>query len=183
MNEEAIAEIIEKLRNRFYGKYRGTVTAIEPGTMRIKAIVPAVLGEFQETGWCMPCVPYAGDGVGFYSLPKIGSGVWVEFEAGDPSYPIWTGCFWADNELPDASDADIKIWKTDSVTLRIHDADDEWKAETANGAKITISDEIKSEKSSSSHTVSSSNVVSESGSKVEVSSTSVNVNNGALEVT
>ena len=27
-------------------------------------------------------------------IPAIGSGVWVEFEHGDPDYPIWVGCFW-----------------------------------------------------------------------------------------
>ena len=27
-------------------------------------------------------------------VPQIGAGVWVEFEQGDPDYPIWTGCFW-----------------------------------------------------------------------------------------
>ena len=26
--------------------------------------------------------------------PTIGSSVWVEFEQGNPDYPIWTGCFW-----------------------------------------------------------------------------------------
>ena len=24
----------------------------------------------------------------------MGAGVWIEFERGDPNYPIWTGCFW-----------------------------------------------------------------------------------------
>jgi uncharacterized protein involved in type VI secretion and phage assembly len=28
------------------------------------------------------------------ALPIIGSGVWIEFEQGDPDYPIWVGCFW-----------------------------------------------------------------------------------------
>ena len=27
-------------------------------------------------------------------IPPIGAGVWVEFEQGDPDYPIWVGCFW-----------------------------------------------------------------------------------------
>lgn len=183
MRQDLLQTIVSWIRNRYFGKYRGTVTDNDDPTSRgrIKVRVPAVLGDLEV--WAMPCVPYAGDGVGFYSLPNTGTGVWVEFEAGDPSYPIWTGCFWADDQLPDDSDAEIKIWKTDSVTLRMHDGDDEWKAETTNGAKITITDEIKSEKGSSSHTVSSSNVVSDSGSKVvDVSSTSVNVNNGALEV-
>lgn len=182
MDNELLQQLLAWVRNRYFGKYRGTVSDNADPTSRgrIKVRVPAVLGDLEV--WAMPCVPYAGAGVGFYSLPNSGTGVWVEFEAGDPSYPIWTGCFWADNELPDQSDAAIKIWKTDSVTLRLHDGDDEWKAETTNGAKITITDEIKCEKGNSSHTVSSSNVVSESGSKVDVSSTSVNVNNGAWEV-
>jgi uncharacterized protein involved in type VI secretion and phage assembly len=35
-----------------------------------------------------------------YAIPEKGTGVWVEFEAGDPSYPIWVGCFWADGQAP-----------------------------------------------------------------------------------
>ena len=42
----------------------------------------------------MPCVPVAGIQNGMFALPMIGSGVWVEFEQGDPDYPIWVGCFW-----------------------------------------------------------------------------------------
>ena len=32
--------------------------------------------------------------MGTYVVPIIGSGVWVEFEGGNPDYPIWTGGFW-----------------------------------------------------------------------------------------
>ena len=67
--------------------------------MRIKAKVPAVLGE-TDTGWCMPCVPYAGPGVGIAFLPEKGSGVWIEFEGGDVSYPIWVGGYWREGEVP-----------------------------------------------------------------------------------
>ena len=28
------------------------------------------------------------------SCRQIGAGVWVEFEQGDPDYPIWVGCYW-----------------------------------------------------------------------------------------
>ena len=31
--------------------------------------------------------PYAGDGVGVYTIPAPGAGVWIEFEAGDVSRP------------------------------------------------------------------------------------------------
>jgi uncharacterized protein involved in type VI secretion and phage assembly len=64
--------------------------------------VPDVMGD-QESGWAMPCVPFAGDGMGFFAVPAAGAGVWIEFEHGDPDYPIWTGCWWgALSELPSA---------------------------------------------------------------------------------
>lgn len=184
MSQDLLQTIVSWIRNRYFGKYRGTVTDNADPTSRgrIKVRVPSVLGNLEV--WAMPCVPYAGDGVGFYCLPNTGTGVWVEFEAGDSSYPIWSGCFWADSQLPDASDANIKTLKTDSVTLRIDDSGDELKVETSNGAKITITDEIVSEKGNTTHTVSSSNITSDSGvsGKVDVSSSSVSVNNGAWEV-
>ena len=67
---------------------------------RVQARVPDVLGD-GESGWAMPCVPFAGQRSGFFALPPVGAGVWVEFEHGDPDYPIWTGCCWgAAAEMP-----------------------------------------------------------------------------------
>ena len=79
----------------FYGKYRGVVTDINDPLMmgRIKATVPDVLGD-QESGWAMPCAPFGGNQVGFFALPTVDAGVWIEFEHGDPDYPIWAGCWW-----------------------------------------------------------------------------------------
>lgn len=81
--------------NPFYGKYRGTVVNnIDPMmTGRIQAIVPDV-SSIMLTSWAMPCLPVAGIQSGIYTVPVIGSGVWIEFEKGDPDYPIWTGCFY-----------------------------------------------------------------------------------------
>jgi len=80
---------------RYYGKYRGTVlNNIDPMQMgRLMAMVPDVLGLTPST-WAMPCMPVAGLQAGVYSVPPIGSGVWVEFEQGDPDYPIWVGSYW-----------------------------------------------------------------------------------------
>jgi uncharacterized protein involved in type VI secretion and phage assembly len=140
-----------------------------------------VLGDLEV--WAMPCVPYAGDGVGFYCLPDAGAGVWVEFEAGDPSFAIWAGCFWGDDELPDASDPDIKIWKTRSLTLRIDDGSDELYVETSSGSRLTLADEITAESGGATHSVGSSGVVASAGaSKSEVTASSFRVNDGALEV-
>jgi uncharacterized protein involved in type VI secretion and phage assembly len=80
---------------KYYGKYRGTVmNNIDPLQIgRIQAIVPDV-SNYIPTSFAMPCVPLAGKQMGTYMVPQIGSGVWIEFEQGDPDYPIWTGCFW-----------------------------------------------------------------------------------------
>jgi uncharacterized protein involved in type VI secretion and phage assembly len=182
-DSELIEQLLDWVRNRYFGKYRGVVTDNADPTSRgrLKVKVAAVLGDLEV--WAMPCVPYAGNGVGFYSLPEPDTGVWVEFEAGDPSYPIWTGCFWADGELPDESNADIKIWKTESVKIRIDDGGDEALMENSGGSKITVASDVISESGGSTHTVGSAGVVSEKGAaKTEVTSTSFKVNNGALEV-
>ena len=64
MNDALLQDLLEHVKHRFYGKYRGIVTDVDASTMRIKASVPSVLRR-QPTGWCMPCVPYAGPQVGF----------------------------------------------------------------------------------------------------------------------
>lgn len=80
---------------RYYGKYRGLVVEnIDPEQIgRVLVQVPDVLGEIPSS-WAMPCVPAAGIQSGCFIVPPIGSQVWVEFEQGDPNYPIWTGGFW-----------------------------------------------------------------------------------------
>lgn len=100
MEENVIEQLLDWVRNRYFGKYRGTVIDNDDPTSkgRVRVSVPAVLGELQT--WAMPCVPYTGANAGHYLIPETGAGVWVEFEAGDPSFPIWTGGFWADNETP-----------------------------------------------------------------------------------
>ncbi len=82
------------MTDTFYGKFRGIVTNIQDPLMmgRVKAKVPDVLGD-DESGWAMPCAPFGGSGMGFFALPAVGAGVWIEFEHGDPDYPIWSGCW------------------------------------------------------------------------------------------
>jgi hypothetical protein len=87
--------------DRFYGKYRGLVlNNQDPSNLgRLQATVPEVLGEI-PTGWAIPAAPYAGTGAGFFAVPLVGAGVWIEFEAGDVSRPIWSGAWWAAGEVP-----------------------------------------------------------------------------------
>lgn len=80
---------------KYYGKYRAIVTNnVDPLLIgRIQVICPDA-SSLVPTTWCMPCVPNAGINMGMFALPVIGSGVWIEFERGDPSKPIWVGCYW-----------------------------------------------------------------------------------------
>jgi uncharacterized protein involved in type VI secretion and phage assembly len=80
---------------RYFGIYRGTVVNnVDPlQTGRIQAIVPDV-GSVIPSTWAMPCIPLAGKQMGTFMVPQIGSGVWIQFEAGDPDRPVWTGGWW-----------------------------------------------------------------------------------------
>ena len=94
---------------RFYGKYRGTVfNNVDPEMRgRIQAFVPDVLGLVPST-FALPCVPVAGKSSGAFFVPEVGAGVWIEFEQGDPSYPMWTGCWYGGaTELPGDAQAAV----------------------------------------------------------------------------
>ena len=95
-----MSEMLGVMEGSFFGKYRGLAKDNNDptGRGRVKVIVPAVFGDQQV--WALPCTPYAGNNMGLYAIPEPETGVWVEFEAGDPNYPIWVGCFWADGQAP-----------------------------------------------------------------------------------
>jgi hypothetical protein len=118
----------DRRTDRFYGKYRGLVAInVDPLSLgRLKAMVPEVLGEIPSS-WALPCAPYAGTGAGFFAVPPIGAGVWIEFEAGDVSRPVWTGCWWATGEVPmdekgiPAQAPTTKIFRTEFGLLMAYD--------------------------------------------------------------
>jgi uncharacterized protein involved in type VI secretion and phage assembly len=170
--DESIIRLLERIENRYYGKYRGLVSDNQdPNNLgRIKATVPDVLRDV-ESGWALPCAPYAGDGQGLFTVPPVGTGVWIEFEAGDVSHPIWTGCWWGDGQLPTGATPDIKIIKTVSGhTITLDDTSGSEKVEIIdkNGAKIVLNQQgIEASKGSQ---------------KIKLTQTSVTINDGALEV-
>ena len=142
--ERIVADLVEKVERRYFGKYRGTVVDNQdPSKLgRLKLQVPSVLGSDVVTGWAMPCTPYGGAAdVGFLYIPAVGSGVWAEFEEGDLEFPIWCGTFWSapngDSELPKPNkgsdgteESDIQDPPTSKIiktakghTLQFEDAD------------------------------------------------------------
>jgi uncharacterized protein involved in type VI secretion and phage assembly len=169
VDEQTIRDLIDHVRSRFYGKYRGSVTQVDAPTMRIKAKVPAVLGE-TESGWCAACVPFAGQGIGLAFLPEVGTGVWIEFEAGDPTYPIWSGFYWRQGEAPSDAAAEKRVLVTQAKAKLIFDDD---------GQTVTLSDE-----SNNTVELSSSGIkISHGGKSVAIGDASVDVNDTSLKVT
>jgi uncharacterized protein involved in type VI secretion and phage assembly len=167
MQDPALMDVLDRLRNRYFGKYRGSVTQVDTSTLRIKAQVPAVLAD-QETGWCAHCLPFAGDSLGLAFLPEVGSGVWIEFEGGDVSYPIFTGCYWRNGEPPSDAAPEVRAIVTKSHKILLDD----------DQGSITISDS-----NNNSITLDSNGITLTGGSSsVAISDSEVNVNDGALEV-
>jgi hypothetical protein len=108
--------------SKLFGKYRGTVVKnTDPLLMgRLQVSAPAALGAAQV--WATPCAPFAGPNVGFFALPPNGANVWVEFEAGNPEKPIWSGCFWGPGDWPAAmAIPGMTVIATDTATLLIND--------------------------------------------------------------
>ncbi len=154
----------------FFGKYRGRVADNQdPRDLgRLKAHVPDVLGDVQ-TGWALPAAPYSGDGIGLFAVPPPGSGVWIEFEAGDVSRPIWSGCWWGDSQLPGDATPNIVVLKTPAGhTVTLDDDAESIEITDSGGAKIVLH--------------SSGVEISKGGQKINVTQSSVTINDGALEV-
>lgn len=136
--ENLVVELAAQVRERFYGKYRGVVTDVEDPEQlgRIKARVPEVLGEV-ESPWALPCTPYPGMGEGLYAIPPVEAGVWIEFEAGDPSRPIWTGGWFGRSDPPQdetgkTATPPLKVLRTGQGLLLAFDDD---------GKTIALSDD------------------------------------------
>lgn len=162
---------------RYYGKYRGKVeNNLDPLQLgRVQVSVPAILGE-GTLSWAMPCAPYAGPGVGFFTVPPRGANIWVEFEGGDPDYPIYSGCFWGVGEVPALPTlAEMKVLKTDGITLTLSDLPGAggFTLEVGPPAVPTplklVCDATGIE-------------ISNGAASVKLSPVSVSINNGALEV-
>jgi uncharacterized protein involved in type VI secretion and phage assembly len=164
----------------FFGKYRGTVADIADPERRgrIRAIVPAVTGSGEWSTWALPCLPGVGNGNGLLAVPPVDAAVWIEYERGDPDYPIWVGGFWGGAfELPEFVPPSAPI--VGAITLQ-----------TAGGNGIVLSD-LPGEggiliRSASGAKISISHrgitIDNGLGAVIEMGAVSVDVNSGALTV-
>jgi uncharacterized protein involved in type VI secretion and phage assembly len=165
------------MTGRFVGKFRGVVTDIQDPLQlgRVRARVPDVTRD-QDLGWAMPCFPFAGSHMGFFALPKKGAGVWIEFEQGDPDYPIWVGCWYGTaaevpTELlaPPYKKTLLKTEQGNSITLDDTPIVGGITLETAGGQRIKLS-------------AKGIEIVNGTGAKISMQGPIVNVNEGGLEI-
>jgi len=165
----------------YYGKYRGMVVSnVDPlQTGRLQLQVPDVLGNGLST-WAMPCVPFSGRQMGMWALPQVGAGVWVEFEKGDPDFPIWSGCWWGSASEPPAlalaappATPNTVIQTAGQTTLMLSDVPGPTGGillTTKTGAMIAIND--------TGITISNGK-----GATIVMSGPTVTINQGALAIT
>lgn len=161
----------------YWGKYRGIVTDNKDPlfTGRIKAKVPDVLGD-EESGWATACTPFAGSGAGFFAIPDVGAGVWIEFEHGDPDYPIFAGCWWGSPAdppsevlVPPYQKVMIKSIGGNSITLDDTPGIGGVTIQTSTGQKITL-------------TALGIEIDDGQGGAIKMLGPQVSINNGALDV-
>ncbi|WP_033824651.1 phage baseplate assembly protein V [Kitasatospora sp. MBT63] len=165
---------------RHYGKYRATVlnTTDPLAQGRVQVQLSDHYGLFPST-WALPALPFAAKGTaGIIALPQTGSAVWVEFEAGDPDYPIWSGAFW-----PEPAGAPLLAMAGTPVTPNIH-------LQTTTGVSVTLSDLPASQVQVMTPTgatiivgTAGVSISNGQGASIVLSGPSVIINGGALVVT
>ncbi|WP_438853990.1 phage baseplate assembly protein V [Agromyces sp. M3QZ16-3] len=122
----------------YWGKYRGTcVEANDPLAMgRIRVSVPAVLGG-DAASWATPCLPAAAGAGGLVWIPSVGAPVWVEFEGGDPAFPIWVGGWFEPFGADGLRPGDIRITTSTGAVVTLSESG--IAIDTGHGAIITLS--------------------------------------------
>jgi hypothetical protein len=168
--EKLVVDLCERTQSRYYGKYRGLVTDVnDPDKLgRIKATVDSIT-QGKELEWAFPVVPFAGAAHGLLLLPKVGDGVWIEFEAGVLSRPLWTGCWWGKGDLPSPNGPKKRFLITEEgLQILLDDDTKTLQLKHPGGGEITMKN--------------NSILIKLQSAAIELTPAGVSVNNGALEV-
>ena len=205
--EDRFVELAEFMRTHKFGKYRGIVTDVAEGDDLgyISVIVHEVFGEEFELPRVAPSVPFAGKDHGLVALPEIDDGVWIEFEAGNISKPIWTGFWWADGEMPEPKGKLVRTFITtagnklildddESEVILLHSDGAEMKMTGSDitlsigNAKVKMEDgnislQVGETEMSPKITISSSEISLANGTTgtIKISSSGVDIGNGAVK--
>jgi hypothetical protein len=181
--ERTLERVVNRVGSTYYGKYRGTVADVDdPEKLgRIRVTLPNVL-DGQDTFWALPASPFAGAGHGLVMLPNVGSGVWVEFEAGNIDRPIWSGGWWASGgQPPGPPEPKVRVIVSEKGNQVVLDDDkNEVRIVHGGGPEITISDsEIVMKVGSCSLKIGTDNISLNDG-QIKIGLAGVSLVNGAM---
>jgi uncharacterized protein involved in type VI secretion and phage assembly len=162
---------------RFHGIYPGRVdNNIDPLNMSRIQVSVADVGGASISSWALPCLPVTGNNMGMFTVPPLGSAVWVQFARGDTDYPVWLGGYYSRDEAPALSRkvppgiSGVTLQTQLGNGLVISDAPGGGiLIQTAGGAKVEVTD--------AGITISSGQ-----GATLSLTGNSVDINNGALTI-
>lgn len=100
---------------KYYSCYRGYVVDNEDkeNLDRLLIRVPEIANARELPNWALPFNLYSGEGYGLHNLPNKGDLIWVQFEKGNPNYPLWSFSYYGKNEKPDEfKSKSVKGFKT-----------------------------------------------------------------------
>lgn len=130
-----------ELFGKYYSIYRGFVVDTEDpeGLCRVKVLVPEI-SRYRIDRWAFPRNLYSGKGYGIQCLPQKGDIVWVEFEKGNPKYPIYSLGYYGANEKPKefSENTTYGIVTPGGVTVSIDDKNGYIKATLKSGLGIRV---------------------------------------------
>lgn len=114
---ELTDEQLQELKGKRFGLYRGLVRDVDDPEARgrLRLEVPEVWSGGRLSNWAAYCSAFGGGGAGFYFLPRPGDGVWVLFERGEPTRPVWIG-FWFNQQdpRPEPGAKDVRVLRSKS---------------------------------------------------------------------
>ena len=106
---------------RFTGTYMAeVVSAVDSdeklGRVQVRLLNADGVGEQDGPIWASVAVPFAGNEMGAFMIPKKGDQVLVTFVQGDPRYPVVIGGVWSHNAPPPETvdDEKVKVWSITS---------------------------------------------------------------------
>ena len=168
--EKLVVELIEFQKSHFFGLYRAKVVSVDDpdknGRIRVK--IPSIYGD-NISPWVNPSVPFAGKDHGMIFLPEEDDGVWISFEEGNISKPVWCGSWWASGEKPPIDDNYKSIVTSQGHRIILNDDKNEIKLVHDKGSEISLTND---------------NIIIKIGpTQIILSKTQgVDINNGALVI-
>ena len=164
-SESSVLELTRQVQHRYFGKYRGRVLEVDDRG-RVRAEVPALGAD--PLPWAVAATPFAGASHGLVLMPEVDDRIWIEFEGGDLSHPIWSGAAWQSAGLPVSSTSQRALVSPSGLTVMLDDDAREIALTHPGGAEIKLSD--------------SEIVLSIGSAEIKLSASGVSINGTALEV-